>query len=100
MLRLEWLLNDDGYDDGRPRRVYRDRVYFDFCDRQYRQCFRLNQNQVAFILSNIEHILTHASIRYEAITAEHQLLTTLNWLGNGARQHGIYYSWNINFIRQ
>jgi len=89
MLRLEWLLNDDCYDDERPRRIYRDRVYFDLCDRQYRQCFRLNKNQVAFILSKIEHILTHSSIRNKAITAEHQLLTTLNWLGNGAQQHGI-----------
>jgi hypothetical protein len=81
MLRLEWLINDDIYDERQSQRVFRNRVYFELCDRQYRQCFRLTKNQIAFILSKIEHILTHTSKRNKAITAAHltnvELLTTL-----------------------
>jgi len=88
MLRLERLLGDNGksdYDDERSRRVYRERIYFELHDRQYRECFRLSKVQVSFILNNIERYLTHKSSRNKAISAEHQFLTTLNWLGNGSQ---------------
>jgi hypothetical protein len=34
MLRLELLINDDIYDERRSQRVYRDRVYFELCNRR------------------------------------------------------------------
>jgi len=54
MLRLERLLGDN--DDERPRRVHRERIYFELHDRQYRECFRLSKVQVSFILNNIGDI--------------------------------------------
>lgn len=65
MLRLEKL--HDNNDDERPRRVRREKVYFELYDCQYRQCFKFSKVQVLFILNCIGKHLTCKTNKNKAV---------------------------------
>ena len=51
--------------------------------------FRLSSEEVEFVLEKIGHRVLHKTEKHKALTPEQQLLTALQWLGNGGQYHGL-----------
>jgi hypothetical protein len=74
----------------RSKKVYRERINFtSLSDSSFREKFRLNQEEVEYVLEKIGLKLSHKTERNKALTPQQQLLTTLHWLSNGGQYHGV-----------
>lgn len=88
MLRREFLF--DNSEDAVITRNYRDRINFSVLQNfNFKECFRLNQIQVDFLLNKVGDKIEHNTQRSHALSAENQLLLCLHWLGNGCQYHGV-----------
>ena len=56
---------------------------------EYNERFRLSAIEVEEILFDIGYRLEHPTNSSKALSAKHQLVTTLHWLRNGCQYHGI-----------
>ncbi|KAF2891217.1 hypothetical protein ILUMI_14956 [Ignelater luminosus] len=78
-------------EEGRRSRNFKPRVNFaQITDSQ--QCleqFRMCAEAIEYVLQVIGGDLQHNTERNRTLTPQQQLLTALNWLGNGAQYHGV-----------
>jgi len=72
------------------KKVFRLHCNFNiFIGMEFRERFRLREEEVEFVLSMIGNSLQHRSNKNGALSPKEQLLLALHWLGNGSQYHAI-----------
>lgn len=84
------MWSSDSDEDIVEERVFRERINFEvqneFC---FNEKFRVNPATMEDLLIEIGPRLERPTNRNNALSAKHQLLMALHWVGNGGQMHGI-----------
>lgn len=75
--------------ENRERVVKLRRNFMISSDFEFKECFRLNKEQVSYVVNSIGSALAYSSGRSTDLDPQQQVLLCLHWLGNGGQYHGI-----------